>query len=148
MIQLGVSNISRCRFLTKRKLEGIVKSVLGYAGIKDASLSIVFATDREIKRLNRLYLGKNRFTDVLSFSMREGKRLKKDSSILGDIVVSVDRARKQARRFDSTFEKEMYLYIIHGILHLLGYCDEAPSSRKRMRRKEEEILKALWENQR
>ncbi len=146
MIQLGVSNISRCRFLTKRKLKGIVKSVLGYAGIKDASLSIVFATDREIKRLNRLYLGKNRFTDVLSFSMREGKRLKKDSSILGDIVISVDRARKQARRFDSTFEKEMYLYIIHGILHLLGYCDEVPSSRKRMRRKEEEILKALWEN--
>jgi probable rRNA maturation factor len=147
-MRLGVSNISRCYFLNKKKLEGIVKFILSRAGVKDANLSIVFATDREIKRLNSRYLGRDRATDVISFSMREGKRLKKDNSTLGDIVISVDRAKKQAERFGSTFKKEIYLYIIHGILHLLGYTDERPPERKRMQRKEAEILGGLCKGRR
>lgn len=149
MIRLSVSNISRCYFLNKKKLNAIVRFVLGYVGVEDARLSIVFASDGEIKHLNYLYRGKNKPTDVLSFSMHEGRRLKKDSSILGDVVISVDRARHQARRFNSTFKKEIYLYIIHGILHLLGYDDERSSSeKKRMRKKEAQILNILWQKQR
>ena len=144
MIRLSVSNISRCYFLTKKKLNDIVKFILKSVGVNDAKFSIVFSSDAEIKRLNYLYRRKNRSTDVLSFSMREGKRLKRDSSILGDIVISVDRAKKQAGRFNSTFKKETCLYIIHGILHLLGYEDGGPSSRKKMQRKEAQILNALW----
>ena len=147
-MRLGVSNISRCYFLNKKKLKSIVKFILMRAGIKDADLSIVFATDSEIKRLNNKYLGRNEVTDVISFPMREGKRLKKDNSILGDIVVSVDRSKKQAREFDSTFKKEMYLYIIHGILHLVGYTDEKGIERKKMQRKEESILRDLCKGRR
>lgn len=155
MIRLSAINISRCYFLNKKKLETIVRFILKSVGVFDANLSIIFVTDSEIKRLNYLYRRRNRVTDVLSFSMHEGKpayakasadrRLKRELSTLGDIVISVDRARKQAKRFNSTFKKEMYLYIIHGILHLVGYGDEKPSAKKKMRRKETEILNSLWQ---
>ena len=145
MIRLSAVNVSRCYFLNKKKLRDTVKFVLNYVGISTANLSIVFVTDSEIKHLNYLYRKRNKPTDVLSFSMQEGRRLKGDSSILGDVVISVDRARKQARKFGSTFKREIFLYIIHGVLHLLGYDDEKPSSRRRMQRKEAEILEVLTE---
>jgi probable rRNA maturation factor len=143
MIRLSAINVSRCYFLNQKSLKSIVKFILNNVGISSANLSIVFVTDREIRNLNYLYRKKDKPTDVLSFSMREGRRIKGDSSILGDVVISVDRARKQAKKFGSTFKKEIFLYIIHGILHLLGYNDEKPSSRRRMQRKETEILEAL-----
>jgi probable rRNA maturation factor len=145
MIRLDASNISRCYFLNKEKLKDIVRLILKSLGVVDVNLSIVFATDKEIRRLNYLYRKENRATDVLAFSMREGRRLRQDSSILGDIVISVDRAKRQAKRFNSTFKREIYLYIIHGILHLLGHNDESALSKKKMRKKETEILNALWE---
>ena len=143
MIHLSVAGISRCYFLNKKKLNDIVIFILKSIGVYEANLSIIFTTDSKIKHLNYLYRKKNRPTDILAFSMQEGRRLKRDSSILGDIVISVDRAKKQAGAFDSTFEKETYLYIIHGILHLVGYDDERPLLRKRMRKKESEILNVL-----
>lgn len=145
MIRLSVVNISKCYFLNEKKLRDIVRFVLKSVGVFDANLSIAFVTDKEIKRLNCLYRRKKRPTDVLSFSMQEGKHLKKDSSILGDIAISVDRAKRQAERFNSTFKKEVYLYIIHGILHLVGYSDKKPSSKERIRKKETQILNLLWE---
>ena len=145
MIRLSVSSISKCPFLNKKKLKSIVRFVFKYVGAKDANLSIVFTSDRAIKRLNYLYRRKNRPTDVLAFSMREGKHLKRDSLILGDVIISVDRAKRQAKNFNTSFKKEIYLYVIHGILHLLGYDDERPSSGKRMRKKEMQILNSLWE---
>lgn len=145
MIRLNAKNVAKCYFLNRRKLERIVTFVLQKIGINDAELSIVFTTDSNIKRLNLLYRKQNRPTDVLAFSMREGKRLKKDSSILGDIVISVDRAKEQAKRFKSSFRKEIYLYIIHGLLHLVGYDDRKNLSRKRMHEKEAQLLNLLWE---
>ena len=144
MIRLNVTNISRCCFLNRKKLKDIVRFILNSIGVYNANLSIVFVTDREIKRLNYLYCKKKRFTDVLAFSMQEGRRLERDSSILGDIVISVDRAKRQAKRFNSTFKKEICLYIVHGILHLLGYGDKKPLSRKKMMEKETQILNLLW----
>lgn len=144
MIHLSVSNISRCYFLSRDKLKDVVSFILKSIGNSNANLSIVFTTDSEIKRLNYLYRKENRPTDVLSFSMQEGRRLKRDSSILGDIVISVDRAKEQAKNFNSTFKKEIYLYIIHGILHLLGDGDDnKPFTKKFMRKKEAEILSIL-----
>lgn len=144
MIRLSAANVSRCYFLNKKRLDTIVRFILKSVGISRAALSIAFVTDSEIKRLNYLYRKRKRPTDVLSFSMREGKHLERDRSILGDIAISVDRAKRQAKRFNSTFKKELCLYIIHGILHLVGYGDEKPSALKRMRRKEEKILNNLW----
>ncbi len=146
MIPLKVFNITRCSFLTKRKLEAVVKAVLKSFGINDGELSITFATDEEIMRLNRHYRKRNAPTDVLSFAMQEGRRIAKDSFVLGDIVISTGRAKEQAKVFSTSFKEEIELYIIHGILHLVGYDDENLSAEKKMRKKEKELM-LLWQRQ-
>ena len=143
MIHVNISKISRCPFLTRKKLKKMVAFILRRLDVTDGELSIVFASDAEIAKLNRVYRKKNVPTDVLSFSMLEGKRLKNESAVLGDIVISVDRAKAQAKTFGTAFKMEMELYIIHGILHLFGYDDEEPKAQKRMRRKERELLALL-----
>ncbi|MFH0839488.1 MAG: rRNA maturation RNase YbeY [Candidatus Omnitrophota bacterium] len=136
MIRLNVSNISRCRFLNAKKLKKVVVSILRKSGVRTGELSIIFATDSEIRPLNKKYRQEDRPTDVLSFSLGE-------EGILGDIVISVERARAQAKAFGTSFKYEMELYIIHGVLHILGYGDEVPPERKVMRKKEKEYL-TLW----
>ena len=136
MIRVNAVNISRCGFLSKKQLTRVVSSILRRFNIHDAELSIVFATDSEIRPLNKKYRQKDRPTDVLSFALGEG-------NILGDIVISVERARAQARIFGTSFKNELELYIIHGILHLLGYNDERPAGAKSMRRKEQQLLNSI-----
>lgn len=75
--------------------------------------------------------------------MREGRHLKGEEEFLGDIIISVDAARRQARDFKTTKKKELVLYLIHGLLHLLGYDDETPKEAEKMKRRQEEIFEAL-----
>lgn len=104
------------------------------------SLSVTYVTDGRIRRLNRKYKGKGSCTDVLAFSMKEGRRLEGEGEFLGDVVISLDAARRQAGRFKSTYERELRLYLIHGILHLLGYDDLTGRDRQKMVKRQEELL--------
>jgi len=144
MIHLSTEKISRCYFLNREKLARVVKEILNNLRINNARLSVYFATDPEIRLLNKFYRKEDRVTDVLAFSMKEGKEIRGDRRYLGDIIISVDRAQDQAKIFNSTYKREIYLYIIHGILHLSGYDDEIERSRKKMRKKEEEIFNKIW----
>ena len=81
---------------------------------KRVELSILFVRDNEIRKLNRKYRRKNRPTDVLSFPLCE-------IGALGDIVISVDTARRYAKRDDMKYENKIKFLLIHGFLHLLGY---------------------------
>jgi len=101
---------------------------------------LVFVTDSYIRKLNRRYRNIDSKTDVLAFSMREGVGLSKKSPILGDVIVSTETAKKEAKKRHIPIHKEVNLYIVHGILHLLGYNDEKPIDRKKMKRKEAELL--------
>ena len=143
MVKVAVRNVGRCRVLTKRKVERIVRTVIKSHGVSRAECSVTFLSDSAIKRLNRIYFKRNRPTDVIAFKLDEGVRLKGDEGILGDIVISVDRARCYAGRFGTTLKKELVLYLVHGTLHLLGYDDESPQPRERMRRKEREFMECL-----
>ncbi|MEK7868147.1 MAG: rRNA maturation RNase YbeY, partial [Candidatus Omnitrophota bacterium] len=80
-------------------------------------------------------------TDVLAFPMRDSRRL--SGSILGDVVISVETAKREAKKRKKDFQEEFDLYFVHGILHLLGYDDEKPRARKKMKEKEREIIKLL-----
>ncbi|MBI3017140.1 MAG: rRNA maturation RNase YbeY [Deltaproteobacteria bacterium] len=106
-------------------------------------LSILFVSDLKIQKLNRFYRGKNKPTDVLSFPLQEGglKHLNRHIAALGDIVISVDTAKRNAQKFGKTFEEELQFLLIHGFLHLLGYDHEkSKKEEKRMQRQE----KILW----
>ena len=102
-----------------------------------AELSVLFIGDSGIQALNRQYLGKNRPTDVLSFPMD-------DPSVIGDIVISVDRAREQSKEFGVSLNEELARLLVHGLLHLLGY-DHVKGGRqaKKMRDREEGLLRSL-----
>ena len=103
-------------------------------------VGLVFVEDDQITQFNAKYLGEDRPTDVLAFSMREGKALAGDATFLGDIVISTETAKRNAKRFRCSMERELALYLVHGLLHLLGYEDKTPSHRRRMRRKERAVL--------
>jgi probable rRNA maturation factor len=122
----------------------IAKETLSALGSPDGELSLSFVTDQEITDLNQKHLSRFRPTDVLAFSMREGDFTEINPSLLGDVVISVETAKKQADVKGHVFEEELCLLLIHGILHLLGYEHEIPGPRaKAMRKKENELFSFL-----
>ena len=96
----------------------------------NVELGIVLTDDVEIKKLNKTYRGKNKPTDVLSFSLREGTSDKTITPFLGDIVISLETAKRQAKEYKFTIAEEVLRLIIHGTLHLCGYEHENVSDRK------------------
>ncbi len=102
---------------------------------KDSEICISFVDDETIRELNNSYRNINRATDVLSF-LQDGP----DFSILGDIVISVDTAKRHAVRYENTYEFEINKLLVHGILHLLGYDHKKKKEIIVMREKEKELL--------
>lgn len=103
-------------------------------GYEDRELSILLTGNEEIRALNRDYRGKDKPTDVLSFPME-------DDLLLGDVVISTEKAVSQAAEFGVTADEEMARLLVHGILHLAGY-DHVKGGRqaKKMKEKEEELM--------
>ncbi|HYA87765.1 MAG TPA: rRNA maturation RNase YbeY [Nitrospirota bacterium] len=113
-------------------------------GHPDAELSVLFAGDRFMRTLNEQYRGKSGTTDVLTFSMQEGPFGDLRPELLGDIVISVPMAEKQARDAGHSLRREIEMLLVHGLLHLLGYDHErGHAEARRMRRKEQMLLKIL-----
>jgi rRNA maturation RNase YbeY len=111
--------------------------------LPDAELSIVLVSDREIHTLNRDWRRRDRPTDVLAFAQREGPGGAPDG-LLGDVVISVDTARRQAAERGATLGREGDRLLIHGLLHLLGYDHERSAAEAaRMRRRESALASAL-----
>ncbi|MFA6321329.1 MAG: rRNA maturation RNase YbeY [Candidatus Omnitrophota bacterium] len=140
---LTILNLHRAYKINERLVKRIVTYILRrvFPGGK-TELGFIFLTDRKIRTLNKKYKGEDRATDVLSFdlSVREAHS---SVPLSGEIYISVDKARKNSKIFNTRFKEEFVLYVIHGILHLVGYDDESPKDRVRMEKKQEEMLKIL-----
>ncbi len=112
-----------------------------------AEVGVVFADDAYIRELNRDYRGIDAATDVLSFALDEGEEPAVQGgpaeALLGDIVISLETAERQAAEFGHGLEREMAYLTVHGMLHLVGYDHEEESAKAEMRRQEEKILAAL-----
>ena len=108
----------------------------------DAELSVLLVSDAEMQRLNRDWRGKDRPTDVLAFAQREGTGAA-PAGLLGDVVISVDTARRQARGGRRPLGREAERLLVHGLLHLLGYVHER-SAREAARMKQKERELARW----
>lgn len=108
-------------------------------------LSILLTGDAEIQKLNHRYRHKNRPTDVLSFSQLEGKGNFPEPVSLGDVVISLQTAEKQANSAEIPLNEEILRLLIHGILHLLGYEHEnVPRAvSQRMFRRQDLLLRKL-----
>lgn len=114
--------------------------------LQEAELGILLVNDNCIKKLNNQYRNINRTTDVLSFAMYEKAKLipADREAQLGDIIINLHAAKRQAAIYGNTFNGEVSRLLLHGFLHLLGYDHEKNSYQKRkMEKKELELLNAL-----
>ena len=105
-------------------------------------------TDQKICSLNKKFLGLNNATDVLSFDSTDEEvsytlSPKNVKEVNGDIIISTDAAIKNAKRFNTSVEHELSLYVVHGVLHLLGYDDHSKNDIAKIRKKEKKILRIL-----
>ncbi|HLQ72384.1 MAG TPA: rRNA maturation RNase YbeY [Bacillota bacterium] len=131
-------------------LQRLLIFAAGEEGVSgEAEVSINFVSNKEIQELNRNYRQQDRPTDVISFALQE--RVEGELPIvgediplvLGDIVISIDKATEQAEDYDHSFERELSFLTIHGFLHLLGYDHLHEKEEKAMFQKQEEILGAF-----
>lgn len=120
----------------------LVTQVLSAVGESESEVSVELVGDRRMRHLNHRYRHKDRTTDVLAFAMRESES--PCSVLLGDVVISVPTARRQASEAGRSLDEELTVLLIHGVLHLCGY-DHERSDREaaRMQRRERAILASL-----
>jgi probable rRNA maturation factor len=118
-----------------------------FVGADSFQIDLSIVSDEEIQRLNRQYRHKDQVTDVLSFAYNESAvdfPTTAEAKPLGDIIISIDQVKRQAIEFKQGSEKEFYLLLIHGILHLLGYDHLETSEATQMEALEDQLLKELF----
>lgn len=96
-----------------------------------------------MRATHQQFLKINRSTDVLAFDLKENSQKNKKTLIIGEIIVCVDEAKTNASYYHNSFDQELALYLIHGILHLRGFDDHAPQDIQRMRKREQYISEAV-----
>lgn len=142
MPEVFVKNLHSRKRVGLQKIKGLAEKVL--EGEKNRqNVNIILADDRYITRLNSKFLKKNRSTDVLAFGMNQAKGRSPEAEVLGEIYISLDRAEKQAKEYNQSFQKEVHLLVAHGLLHLLGYDHKRKEQKMKMREKEETYLSSF-----
>ena len=106
-------------------------------------VSIVLSDHETVRRLNQTYLEHDYNTDVLSFSLREDEGEEALDAVEGEVYVDLDTAEERHEEFDTSFEREAYRYVVHGVLHLLGYDDATDDGQQAMRAREDQYLDAV-----
>ena len=119
------------------------RAVLRLLGHARSELSLALVDDAAIAVLNERDRGKPGPTDVLSYSLLEGAHAERRGALLGDVVISVDTAGRQARRAGRSLDDECLRLLVHGVLHLLGHDHEKDDEARRMRAEERRLLRAV-----
>ncbi|MHC4697100.1 MAG: rRNA maturation RNase YbeY, partial [Planctomycetota bacterium] len=129
-----------------RLLRTAISTTLSRHGVPAAQISVALVDDKRITQLNELHLGRDDPTDVLSFDLSNrgdadnSKTAGDGAPVEGEIVVSLDTAAREARQRGHRVDAELTLYVVHGILHLLGYDDRSRTDADRMHKMEDVIL--------
>ncbi|MFN2449809.1 MAG: rRNA maturation RNase YbeY [Candidatus Baltobacteraceae bacterium] len=124
-----------------RALKRVARELLGAAGEEHSALSVSLVNDARIASLNRSHRGKDRPTDVLSFPLDPAPS--DPERLLGDVVISVETARRQAADYDAPLQREIYRLLIHGLLHILGHDHENGGPRAEMEAEERRLAQAI-----
>jgi len=140
---VSVSSRRRMRGLRAADVHRDATRLLRLLGVA-AELSVVLVGDAEMQRLNHDFRGKDATTDVLAFALREGEGAGLHPDILGDVVISLDTAARQARARGAALADEVQVLLTHGVLHLLGYDHErSPRDARAMFRQQRRLLARL-----
>ncbi len=122
----------------------MAQRILTELGLLEAELSLLFVSDLQIQALNRRYLRRDKPTNVLAFPMRDGEFPTLHPHLLGDLVISVETAKRQSNRFGLDEMEMVILLIVHGVLHLIGYEHEGTKKGAReMTLKQKELFQRM-----
>ncbi len=123
-------------------IKKIITKALQLEQIENASCSIIIVDNSYIHKLNKEYRGIDKETDVISFALEDEKNLIIPNNIrlLGDIYISLDKAKEQALEYNHSLKRELCFLAVHGLYHLLGYNHETKEEEKIMFTKQEEAL--------
>jgi len=128
-------------------LKNLKKLALGAAGIlrlpADSMLTVNFVSNQKIRALNKKYFNKNCATDVIALGYKSSKERAVAGNYLGDVIIAPSVAKENAKIYDLPVSSEILLYMVHGILHLLGYTDTNKNARGKMQKKQEDLLRLL-----
>lgn len=105
---------------------------------------MLVVSDKRMAELNCVFRKIAAPTDVLAFCMQEGQRVEGSVDLLGDVVISAERALSQATEREHSLDRELSFLLVHGLLHLLGWDDTSEADRRRMLRAQEKILKKVF----
>lgn len=125
------------KLLDDAKISNWISSIIIKEKCKEDEINYVFCDDDYLHKLNVQFLDHDTLTDVISFDYSVGKKLQ------GDIFISIERVKDNAKDFNVEFESELHRVIIHGILHYCGYKDKTEADASEMRLKENEALAIL-----
>lgn len=128
-IVVSIFNDTAIRFLPKLRIQQAVVHALKREKVRDAEINVVLLTDRKIHKMNRDFLSHDYATDCITFSLAENVEAK---AVDGEIYISVDTARKQAKEFNVSLTNELMRLAVHGSLHLAGYDDGTEAERSKM----------------
>ena len=141
-MNIRIENRQKLAKLDLRRIRRVIRKLNKVLSFSDQEISLLFVDNEQIREINRQYLKQDHPTNVISFSIREGDCGHVNPYLLGDIVISVERALQDAVSGDLPFDDEVDFLLIHGLLHLLGYNhgDAADSETIRMRDKEDDLF--------
>jgi probable rRNA maturation factor len=136
MIQFSTQDI---RFILKNKLKvrEWVRTILNEEGRAAGDLSFIFCNDSYLFELNKQYLRHQTLTDIITFDYSENEL------VSGDIFISIERVKENARFYSKSFPEELGRVMAHGVLHLAGYKDKSPGDKLKMTDKENKCLSSF-----
>lgn len=122
-------------------VEDLIHFAIKKMKLEDAIFNIIIVDNKKIRELNKMYRNKDTETDVISFALEDEKSvISPDIRVLGDIYISIDKARSQAEEFGHSLKRELSFLAVHGFLHLLQYDHMNETDEKIMFNLQEEIL--------
>lgn len=120
--------------IVRKQIKHVIEQIFLKEGIDYESINIVFCSDAFLLKLNKQFLKHNFLTDIITFNNTE------DNFISGELYISLERVKENAKKFEVTYQSEIHRVIIHGILHLLKYEDKNHEEKMKMREKEDHYL--------
>ncbi|MBU1367419.1 MAG: rRNA maturation RNase YbeY [Candidatus Omnitrophica bacterium] len=137
---IEIINQQKIKRINLKELREYLKRILIFLDIPSKKISILLCDNKFIRGLNKKFFRKDSSTDVISFPLKDDF----DPDYLGEVAISVEEAAKAAKQYANTWQEELVLYLVHGVLHLLDYTDRTKKHKEAMDKKQKEIIKKLF----
>ncbi len=125
--------------MEKKKIAELARFVARKEGVRLGEIDVAVVGKKKIRSLNRQYLGRDNETDVISFDLSDTE----SGVVDGQIVVCGDLARRRAKRMKISIRRELLLYVVHGLLHIMDYDDTTAAAAEKMHARQERLLRAF-----